>query len=212
MRKLLQKARKVFSKKSKLKPADKDCRLVDYTKPHVNWRDQEFYKFMRLALTSQWDRLAGVLQLSTDRVRDLIKLPPIGKCSHLKAKGPYKNEETEFSQNLSISEHGRVGPITKDYDVYLHRFIDGTQRIHCRRCGENWFEGQPGWDKAVAMTQQSTNRASASEMPIQITPAQYRKLGQFLKDPEVVVTCFDDLLYKKTDGVTEESIQEDYQE
>jgi hypothetical protein len=152
MKKLI---KKIFGKKIKPQPKSTGSKHI-YTRPSETRRSQELYHLIRLALTCQWDRLAGILELSTDKVRDLISLPPLGSCSHLKGKGPYKNPTEEFN-TWSWSR--------KDYDVYMHTFIDRSQRIHCRRCGQNWFRGQPGWEAAVAMTQSSTNRPSASERP-----------------------------------------------
>lgn len=130
-----------------------------------------FFGLMRTAVNSaaslhflkdpfyNWLVSHNLRKAAPDWFLDLIKLPPIGSCSHRKGMGPYKNPETEFGVDQMF---GRMH--YKDYDVYLHTFPDGRQRIHCRRCNQNWFKGDPGWDEAVAMTEQSTNRASSSEI------------------------------------------------
>jgi len=149
------------------------------------WHSREFFKIF----TAAFERVAELSWIVTDKFKtkvpdffkDLLRQPPIGGCSHRKGMGPYKNPETEF---------GRGGLGLIDYDVYQHTFIDGNQRIHCRRCGENWWKDQLGWEQAVEMTRQSTNRASASEQPLtSLTHEQLLKLRK-----NFTVTYFDDLL------------------
>lgn len=70
-----------------------------------------------------------------------------------------------------------------DYSVYLHTFIDRSQYIKCQICGMKWFEqdtseflirkGRPipnhtkiSWARAVEMFEESSNKASASEIPL----------------------------------------------
>ncbi len=82
------------------------------------------------------------------------------------------------------------GPLTTDYAVYMHTFINMKREIKCRICKMTWrpedskdflvINGQQvpnhtgiGWEdaingkiSAVAMTAQSTDKPSASEAPL----------------------------------------------
>jgi hypothetical protein len=68
-----------------------------------------------------------------------------------------------------------------DYNVYLHTFVDGSQRIKCNECKMHWRPADTvetlnrdgneipnftkiGWKEAVAMLYKSTNKRSASEL------------------------------------------------
>jgi hypothetical protein len=84
---------------------------------------------------------------------------------------------------------GRKGPRSGvlDYAVYLHTFINGESRIKCFICNMAW-RGQDtvdflvrngrqianhtkiGWAQAQGFLMQSTNTASASEVPMQAKP------------------------------------------
>lgn len=76
------------------------------------------------------------------------------------------------------------GPVV-DYAVYLHTFIDHSQTIKCRICKSTWRPGDTkeyllingqripnhtklGWEDAVAMTKQSTDKESSSEAPLHV--------------------------------------------
>lgn len=76
------------------------------------------------------------------------------------------------------------GPVV-DYAVYLHTFIDHSQTIKCRICKATWRPGDTkeyllingqripnhtkiGWDDAVSMTRQSTDKESSSEAPLHV--------------------------------------------
>ena len=50
-----------------------------------------------------------------------------------------------------------------DYNVSRHIFADRTERIRCNRCGQKWVPGKPGWEDAMRMVAESTNRQSTSE-------------------------------------------------
>lgn len=70
---------------------------------------------------------------------------------------------------------------SKDFSLYYHRFIDGSERVQCFICSANWMPGdtkkwiyrnnewQPNpssksWDDALAMLAESTNKPSSSEI------------------------------------------------
>ena len=74
-----------------------------------------------------------------------------------------------------------------DFAVYLHTFIDKKQVIKCQLCGMKWFAGDTaeflirggkpipnwtkiGWDRALEMFEESSNKASASEVPLTEAP------------------------------------------
>lgn len=76
------------------------------------------------------------------------------------------------------------GPVV-DYAVYLHTFIDHSQTIKCRICKATWRPGDTkefllisgqkipnhtklGWEDAVGMTKQSTDKESSSEAPLHV--------------------------------------------
>lgn len=87
-------------------------------------------------------------------VEDLFKAPPIGGCSHLKGKGPYKDADHEFKKSLGVYT---------DYNVSDHTFIGGNRVIKCLRCKQEWRPGESGWEEAIRMAEVSTNHASSSE-------------------------------------------------
>lgn len=87
------------------------------------------------------------------------------RCSHLKGR------------NKGAAKGG-----IKDYAVYLHTYINAERMIRCIICGMKWREKDTreklyrfgkyipnhtnlGWTEAVEMFEQSTNRASSSEIP-----------------------------------------------
>lgn len=180
----------------------------NYISKKTKARGRELYRvligaFARVAELA-WIATHSVQSKVPDFFKDLLRQPPIGGCSHRKGMGPYKNPETEF---------GRGGLGIVDYDVYLHTFIDSSQRIHCRRCGQNWFPGQAGWEKALEMTRQSTNRESASESPLfNLSIPEHREAaikwlekGRVLSptsETNVIVTYFDPILQETNDGNT----------
>ena len=85
-------------------------------------------------------------------IRDSIRKDP-STCKHL--KGGY------------IQSLGH-----KDFNVSFHTFCDGSRRIICNSCGKKWFKGQPDWEEALKMNEQSTNAASASEIVNQPRPKE----------------------------------------
>lgn len=186
-----------------------------YVSKKTKARTRELYRVLTQAFRSAaelaWFASDRVKSKVPDFFKDLLRLPPIGGCSHRKGMGPYKNAKTEFGPTV----------FPRDYDVYLHTFIDSSQRIHCRRCGQNWFPGQPGWADAVSMTKQSTNRESASESPLfnlaepgaREAAIKWLEKGRALAPAnEEPLVMYHDTLLEETDGITEDNISEDFRE
>lgn len=82
----------------------------------------------------------------------------------------------------------RVRTQVKDYAVYLHTFINTERVIRCQLCGMKWKpqdtkeflvrEGKKkvnhtrlGWEEALMMVNETSNTPSASEIPLNATPA-----------------------------------------
>ena len=103
-----------------------------------------------------------------------------------------KDQDSKLLLRQARCKHlkgGKRGPKTqnKDYAVYQHRFITFVEYIRCRICGMRWFpedtadylkrngrkianHTRVGWREAVAMTDASTDTASASEALPNISP------------------------------------------
>ena len=123
------------------------------------------------------DRLEEEARARKDKVRsagagqeEMRKKLSQAQCKHKKGRGGPRP--------------GGVGP---DMSVYLHTFIDGSQRCKCTICKMYWIpedtkeflyrDGKRvpnhtkiGWEECLAMLEQSTNKASSSEIPIQGKP------------------------------------------
>jgi hypothetical protein len=75
-------------------------------------------------------------------------------------------------QDPKTCRHTKGGRYTthNDYNVLCHTFSNGKQRIRCGNCSQVWWQGDPGWQDAIKMVEQSTNKPSSSEVPIVIQP------------------------------------------
>jgi hypothetical protein len=137
-----------------------DTRMLQLRFSDVKWHG--VFKRLLNHVTTNVARLRFMFDrnLLSEDLRKLLRQPPIGGCSHKKGMGPYVSLEAE------LGEGGFLRPMVVDYNVYLHTFPDGRQRIRCNRCGETVWEGDAKWSAWLQMTQQSTNRASAAEQVI----------------------------------------------
>jgi hypothetical protein len=57
----------------------------------------------------------------------------------------------------------------KDYAVTDHTYIDGSRLVRCMICRKRWAPETREWTLALEMVQQSSNRASSSEVPMLVT-------------------------------------------
>jgi uncharacterized cysteine cluster protein YcgN (CxxCxxCC family) len=79
---------------------------------------------------------------------------------------------------------GKQRSQAKDYAVYLHTFIDGSKVVKCTLCSAKWRPKDTaefyvrngktfpnwteiGWRDAVEMTNETSNRPSSSEQPME---------------------------------------------
>jgi hypothetical protein len=89
-------------------------------------------------------------KMDPDVLKALRTLKSEDKCSHLKGAG-----------HVGIGPSGSI-----DFNVSKFIFPTGLGRIRCNGCGKKWFKGDPGWELAVMMTKNSTNRAASSEQVV----------------------------------------------
>lgn len=121
-----------------------------------------------------------------------------------KINSQYNEAETKKRQELCTHKKGgKKGPKAGrlDYAVYFHTFIDATSVVKCQICSAKWKAGDTrehlvrrgkqipnhtriGWQDALEMLGNSTNTASASEIPLQATAVAGP--AQDLSDPNVV--------------------------
>ena len=73
-----------------------------------------------------------------------VKFDP-KNCDHLKGD-PFKSR------------------FSRDYNMSLHTFPDGTRRVRCLSCGRKWFSADSNWLDALKMVNRSTNSPSGSEI------------------------------------------------
>jgi hypothetical protein len=105
-----------------------------------DWKYQQLIRSLRSYVPKYWGRTEDEHTV----IRRMVMADP-KRCNHLKG-GLYRPA-------LSL----------RDFNVSLHTYIDGTQRIRCNGCGTKWFKGDADWDRALKMTEYSTNRQSSSE-------------------------------------------------
>ena len=138
-------------------------------------------QFVALLLAKE-GRLAAEAQADVDRRKAIQK----------QRDRNAKDQDSKLLVKQARCKHlkgGKRGPKTqnKDYAVYQHRFITFIEYIRCRICGMRWFPEDTaeylkrngkrisnhtkiGWREAVAMTDASTDTASASEALPNISP------------------------------------------
>jgi hypothetical protein len=138
-------------------------------------------QFVALLLAKE-GRLAAEAQADVDRRKAIQKQRDRNS----------KDQDSKFLLKQARCKHlkgGKRGPKTqnKDFAVYQHRFITFVEYIRCRICGMRWFPEDTidylkrngkrisnhtkiGWREAVAMTDASTDTASASEALPNISP------------------------------------------
>ena len=157
-------------------------------------------QFVALLLAKE-GREAAESQLKLDRMKAIQK----------QRDRNAKDQDSKLLLKQARCKHlkgGRRGPKTqnKDYAVYQHRFITFVEYIRCRICGMRWFPEDTadylkrngkkisnhtkiGWREAVAMTDASTDTASASEALPNISPtasANYRDAAGLPVTPRFV--------------------------
>jgi hypothetical protein len=76
-----------------------------------------------------------------------------------------------------------------DFNVGMHTFSDLHQEIWCMTCKRRWKTGDPDFNEALKMAQNSSNKPSASEVMIHLSPDLARKL-----DPLHATVTFQDKL------------------
>lgn len=111
-----------------------------------------------------------------------------------KEKQRAKNAESLTDSNKEKQRNckhlkGGKGPRTAaiDYSVYIHTYINAERVIRCTLCRAGWKRGDTreylirhgrkienptglGWNDAILMLNQTTNRPSSSEVPVLQTP------------------------------------------
>ena len=157
-------------------------------------------QFVALLLAKE-GREAAESQLKLDRMKAIQK----------QRDRNAKDQDSKLLLKQARCKHlkgGKRGPKTqnKDYAVYQHRFITFVEYIRCRICGMRWFPEDTadylkrngkkisnhtkiGWREAVAMTDASTDTASASEALPNISPtasANYRDAAGLPVTPRFV--------------------------
>jgi hypothetical protein len=148
--------------------------IFSWLKP---WMDSVAIEFKNeLVLKAAEIQRRYVESMTAEKLEALRKQPPIGGCSHRKGIGPYTNPSDEMSGGTN---RYRI----KDFNVAFHTFPDCTQVIRCMRCNEEAWNRHgvktPNWDAFLALTKESTNTPSQSE----IAPIMLAKFGQFLEGP-----------------------------
>jgi hypothetical protein len=68
-------------------------------------------------------------------------------------------------KNCRHLKGGKTFNTTKDYAVSSFTFIDGRLEVKCLICRKIWTPDGPDWDKAVAMLDETSNKAASSERP-----------------------------------------------
>lgn len=119
-------------------------------------------------------------------------------CSHRKGdtwfvSTPNTGDLTRRNQPTSHRPQRAVFPLPRfyfDFNVSLHTFVDRHQEIKCLTCKRIWKSGDPDFNEAMKMVQNSSNKPSSSEFLVQLSSEQAK-----LMDPQVIF--FDDLLYNK---------------
>jgi hypothetical protein len=133
--------------------------------------------------------MQALLRLMAEReAKTLVKDKALDEARERKEKARQASaEQTMINKKLSqVRCKHRKPPrpgAAPDYAVYLHTFIDGTQRIKCQKCSMYWVpqdtathlfrDGKQvpnhtkvGWNEALAMLDQTTNKPSSSEVPM----------------------------------------------
>jgi hypothetical protein len=101
------------------------------------------------------------------------KAPHHAGCTHLKGRGGWKQ---------------KYGSTSKDYNVHMHSFPDGKQKIWCGYgCGFVAWVGDSNWQAGLDMMKQSTNSPSSSERVLWAIGRPGQDTVYVDKDPTVTV-------------------------
>lgn len=111
------------------------------------------------------------------------------KQRDINARSHFNDKLTEQARCRHLKGgKNRVRTQVKDYAVYMHTFINTERVIRCQLCGMKWKpqdtkeflvrngKNTPnhtklGWEEALAMVNETSNTPSASEIPLNATPA-----------------------------------------
>ena len=130
-------------------------------------------------------REAREAQAEEDRQR---QLEAKAKQRDINAKSAYEDAQAKQAKcNHLKGGKNRIRTQAKDYNVYMHTYINAERIIRCCSCGMKWKirdtkeflyrNGQKipnytkiGWDEACEMLGQTSNQNSSSEIPMNATP------------------------------------------
>jgi hypothetical protein len=125
--------------------------------------------FFRMAIDALIDKLKKLrlLPLTPEEKIALRRFKHKANCRHL--KGGYMRQAGKGGRWFWDIFEGPTNPDTgaeqrgKDYNVQDFTLPTNERFIKCLNCRREWRPGEDGWDDAVKMTKQSTNRPASSE-------------------------------------------------
>lgn len=138
--------------------------LYDLVKPYYDKLYNKVYPTIKQRLDAAKAALRKQLQDEQFKLAENLQ-----KQLWAKYGTPKQRLESELYRilpdNCRHLKGGSYGPkaLRKDYAVRFFTFPNGTSNIKCTICGQEWTRESADWQKAIEMTEQSTNTKGSSE-------------------------------------------------